>query len=128
MKIFYLLLSLGLLFFTSCSDDANEDLGISSDLQVIVIDAFTFFPDQITAEPGETIVFLNQSPAIHQIASQSTENAFDDTGDFLTDSFFENDVASIIIPEDANTGDEFYFYSTYYEDDMATPNGVIVVE
>jgi plastocyanin len=121
-----LVILLALFSLTACGDATlEEDL---ADSPTVVIIESTFQPESLSVSPGDVVYFFNEDSSAHRILSESTSNAFDDTGDFDSGDIQPNDVSLIEIPEEASVGTTFYFYCSYREDTMATPNGTLVVE
>ena len=123
-KNFYILLAIAALTF-HCGDAESENV---DDGQTIIIDTMTFIPDELTASAGEVITVINDDDETHTITSESSEDAFDDSGDFDSGILTSGNVSSIVIPEDAVAGDTFFFYCDIHEDAMTTPNGIITIE
>lgn len=105
----------------------NSTDSSSDDLTISILNK-TFIPDSITANPGDTIQFLNQDSVSHQILNESGENQFDDTELFDSDIILSGFSGEITIPEDVTSGTLLYFYSALFTSDMITPNGQITIE
>lgn len=123
-KIIFIFIALS--FLTACGDSTlGEDL---EDSPAVVILEGTFLPESLSVSPGDVVYFFNEDSTAHRILSESTSDAFDDTGDFDSGDILPDDVSFIEIPEDVAVGTTFTFYCSYLEDAMATPNGILVVE
>jgi plastocyanin len=90
---------------------------------IVTILESSFSPTEITAEAGETVFFSNLDGVDHQILSESDLGAFDDTGIIDTGILLPEFQAAVVIPEDAQTGDQFFFYCGIFTDAMLTPDG-----
>ena len=94
----------------------------------ITLSDMSFNPTELSALPGETIVVVNDDDVSHTVTSESSPNAFDNSGDFDTGSIPPGETVSFEIPVDASLGDIFYFYCDIHEGIMDTPNGQITVQ
>lgn len=121
------LIFVALLFFISCGDSELEGESVEDSPSVIII-GNSFIPESLSVSPGDTVYFFNEDSNNHRILNESTSDVFDDTGVFDSGDIQPDDVSFIEIPEDAVVGTTFYFYCSYLEDSMTTPNGVLTVE
>lgn len=106
----------------------TEDMFPLEGNQTVFIADYTFSPREVTASPGQDVIFFNMDNEPHRILSQSAEDAFDNTGAFDSLPIPSGEVSSITIPDTAVVGDQFFFYDDYLQDAMATPSGVITIE
>lgn len=112
--------------FSQCGD--RKAAITNPDDQIILIIDNTFVPNSLTVSPGDEIFFMNNDNIPHQILSQSAENIFDDTGLFESLIIPNDQLSSVIIPEDALPGTTLFFYDGVLLDQMSSPNGSFVVE
>jgi hypothetical protein len=122
-----LLLILFSFTFLNCDGGSNSNTPTDNSSSISILE-FSFVPQSITVEPGETVFILNDDTIPHHILSQSAEDAFDDTSLFDSLEIPVDGVGYITIPEDAVVGDTLFYYSSTLEGDMLTPNGSIVIE
>lgn len=121
---FFVLIALS--FLTACGDAILGE-GLEDSPTVVIIEA-TFVPGSLSVSPGDVVYFFNEDSSAHRILSESMSDAFDDTGDFDSGDIQPDGVSFIEIPEDAAIGTTFYFYCSYRENTLTTPNGILVVE
>lgn len=113
-------------FLTACGDaTSGEDL---TESPTIVIINTSFVPESLSVSPGDVVYFFNEDFYAHRILSESASDTFDDLGDFDSGDIQPGDVSVIEIPDDAAVGTTFYFYCSYLEEIMTTPNGILIVE
>jgi len=115
-----------LFLLCGCNNETENDAPDTDDL-IVVIENNQFIPQTFSAESGATIFFENLDGTPHQILSQSAEDHFDDTQIFSSEIITTNNFGFIELPDDAETGEIFYFYCGIFTDAMATPNGVIEI-
>ncbi len=125
LKIFLKVLCLAILV-VGCTEDSNPNPTDNS--SIVIIENFSFLPEELTVEAGETVFFVNEDGAPHQILSQSDADLFDDTGEFSSEMIAAGETGFVVVPETAATGDVFYYYCDVLQDGMATPNGSLLVE
>jgi len=125
VKLYIKYLFIFILFaISSCGSTPTAD-PITTNSETISIIGFTFLPDTISADPGQTIFFYNRDAIVYQILSQSAPDQFDDTGLFESLIIETNQVQEITIPSTATSGSTLFFYDNFLQDTMATPNGTI---
>lgn len=115
-----------LAFWGGCGDFEAEIP--ESNAPIIHIVENTFSPLEVTAMAGQTIFINNSDSNAHQILSESAAGAFDDTGDIDTGVVLPGYQVAIVIPEDAVSGDVFFYYCGIFTDALTTPDGSIVIE
>jgi len=113
--------------FIDCGDESSvTDSG--SDTKVIIITSGgTLATSNLTAGAGETLSILNHDYSPHTITSQTTTDAFDDSGTFDVEVPSDG-VGILTIPADAVVGTIYYFYCRYFEEALSPPTGTITIE
>lgn len=83
--------------------------------------------DNITVAEGEVITIINRDSSPHTVTSQSTLDAFDETGDFdvLVAAYSR---AVLELPDNSTAGTSFFFYCRLYLETLIPASGIIVVE
>lgn len=112
-----------LCFYISCSDNlASHDTGGP----VIVIEAGEVLTTStISANSEATITIINNDDSPHTITSESSLDAFDNTGDF--DILVPASGNVLLTLPEAVTGDEFFFYCRFHTEVMSPASGVIII-
>lgn len=82
---------------------------------------------EITVASDQSIIIINHDTTPHTITSETAIGAFDNSGDFdvLVPA---SGTALLTLPEDAVSGDEFFFYCRFHEDVMTPSDGRIIIE
>lgn len=116
---------MALFFSTNCGE--GEDILIDDSATIFIV-GYAFSPTTISAPAGSSVFFYNQDDVPHHILSESTNDAFDDSGLLDSQPILPGEIASVIIPSASASGAEIHFYDDLLQDEMVTPNGIIVVE
>ncbi len=124
MKRLTLFLFSSILFFSACASSDSIDTG--NDTTLIISQGNIFATTALTATSGGVVTVVNDDDTLHTIASESAEDAFDNTGSFnITVTSQGTEVFTL---PTATSGTVFFFYCAIHTSSMTPANGTITIE
>jgi plastocyanin len=127
-RSYLLSLFAGCALLAACGADSTTPDPDSSGSPSVIIQSGSFIPETLSVSAGDTVFFLNYDSSPQLILSESSDNAFDDTGVLTSSPILTNSVGTVTVPDDAVAGDVILYYNSYLQSAMATPNGRLEVE
>ena len=113
------------LLLAACGTETDAE--INNEAPVIVISSnHIIATPSITASPNQTIILVNYDDVPHTVTSQSSPDAFDETGIF--DSVIPSQGKTVLTIPNANSGDVFNFYCRFHLENEIPANGEIIIQ